>query len=277
MKEEDKKLIRRYCRELQNSEKAPSTVQKYVRDADKFLQWLSGRLLNRQIALAYKQRLLKTLSPSRVNAALSSLNSFFAFMGRAELKVKSLKVQRRLFIPEERELTKGEYRKLLQTAERTGQRRLRLIMQTVCSTGMRVSELAFVTVAAVRKGRAQIKSKGKERIVFFPGSLCALLELYAAEKGIRQGPVFISRTGKPLDRSNIWKEMKRLCRLADIPAQKVFPHNLRHLFAKTYYSAMKDIVRLADILGHSNINTTRIYTVESGRRHRSQIENLDLI
>ena len=191
--------------------------------------------------------------------------------------MKSLKIQKQVFASKDKELTKEEYDKLLDAARSKKNERLYLLMQTICSTGIRVSELKFITVAAVSSGVAEIRCKGKFRQVFLPKKLCKILTEYIRERKIKSGAVFISKNGKPLDRSNIWADMKKLCEVAGVSKDKVFPHNLRHLFARTYYSLQKDIVRLADILGHSNVNTTRIYTMEIGDVHRKQIERLGLL
>ena len=208
---------------------------------------------------------------------LSSLNSFFVFLERHDCRVKTLKIQKQIFAPLERELTRAEYERLLSTAQTLHKQRLYLLMQTVCSTGIRISELHFITVSALYRETAEIRCKGKIRQVFLPKKLCRILLRYAKEQNIRSGPVFVTRGGKPLDRSNVWSEMKKLCEHAGVSKEKVFPHNLRHLFARTYYAQQKDIVRLADVLGHSNINTTRIYTMETGEEHRKQLEKLGLL
>ena len=199
------------------------------------------------------------------------------FIGRADLRVRLLKIQKSLFCKESKELTREEYIRLVRTAEREGNERLSLILQTICATGIRVSELRFITVEAVESGRAEINNKGKHRIIFLPVKLCRLLKKYLKKQKRTVGAVFVTRSGKPLDRSNIWRDMKDLCENADVSPVKVFPHNLRHLFARTYYSIQKDLLRLADILGHSNINTTRIYTLESGFAHARHMEQMGLI
>ena len=188
-----------------------------------------------------------------------------------------MKIQKQIFSTKDKELTKSEYQRLLEAAKSKNNERLYLLMQTICSTGIRVSELEFITVDAVSAGVANINCKAKHRQVFLPKALCKILSRYIREHKIKSGPVFVSRTGKPLDRSNIWSDMKKLCESAGVSKDKVFPHNLRHLFARTYYSLQKDIVRLADILGHSSVNTTRIYTMENGDIHKLQIERLGLL
>ncbi len=265
-----------YRRHLIQEEKCPATVAKYTHDVQLLFDWLDTRPLDKSAVLAYKAALIERYAPASVNAALASLNSFFSFLGHPTLRVKSLKLQKRSFLPAERELTKSEYERLL-TAARAKSERLCLLLQTICSTGIRVSELRFVTVEALQGGIAAIRCKGKTRQVLLPRALCQVLRAYAKRAGIRTGAIFVSRNGNPLDRSNIWSAMKRLCRAAGVLAAKVFPHNLRHLFARTFYTLRKDIVRLADILGHESINTTRIYTKESGETHRKQLQKLGLL
>ena len=260
---------------LTGEEKGALTVVKYLRDVQYFLGWLGERELSKSSLLAFKAQLLEGYAVSSANSLLSSVNSYLAFIGRGDCRVKTIRQQRRVFLQEEKELTRWEYENLLRAAEKNP--RLCLLMQTICSTGIRVSEHRFITVEAARKGMAEVQLKGKCRTVFLPRKLCKALLKYADRKKIRSGSIFITSRGKPLDRSNIWAEMKKLCAAAGVRREKVFPHNLRHLFARTYYSQEKDIVRLADILGHSSINTTRIYTMESGEIHRRQIEKMPLL
>ena len=272
------KHLEDYRMYLINEEKSQSTIEKYLHDIKAFLGWLTvDAEFDKADVLAYKEHLCQTYAPASVNAALSSLNSFFNFMEWYELRVKNIKIQRQVFASAEKELTKAEYERLLAAAARKNNRRLYLLMQTICSTGIRVSELRYVTVEAVARGRAEIKCKGKHRIVFLPDQLCRLLRSYLKEQKIKTGSVFVTKNGTPLDRSNIWLDMKKLCKAAGVSDRKVFPHNLRHLFARTYYTIQKDIVRLADILGHSSVNTTRIYTMETGEIHRRQIQKLGLL
>lgn len=212
-----------------------------------------------------------------INSMLASINSLFSFLGWYELRVKSLKVQQQVFCPEEKELTKAEYEPLCRTAERKQNQRLCLILQTICGTGIRVSELQFITVEAVRKGEAMVSLKGKTRSIFIVRDLQKKLLRYIFEQKITAGAVFVTRTGKPLSRTNIWREMKNLCLEAEVNPEKVFPHNLRHLFARVFYGIEKDIAKLADILGHSSINTTRIYIISTGTEHRQRMERMRLI
>ena len=262
---------------LINEEKAAATVNKYLHDIGEFQMWLGEQELCKAAVLAYKSYLCERYAPASVNAAISSLNSFFNFMEWYDLRVKNLKIQKQIFASTDKELTKAEYDRLLQAAKQKKNERLYLLMQTICSTGIRVSEVRYVTVEAVARGIAEINCKGKRRQVFLPKQLCQILKQYIKEQKIKSGAVFVTKNGNPLDRSNIWSDMKKLCKAANVSDKKVFPHNLRHLFARTYYSLQKDIVRLADILGHSSVNTTRIYTIESGEIHRKQIQKLGLL
>ncbi len=269
--------IKAFEQDLRNREKAPATVEKYLRDLRAFGAFVGEREIDKELVLSYKEHLQQNYAVASANSVLSSLGAFFAFCERRDLCVKRIKQQRAVFAAKERELTRAEYERLLSTALDKGNRRLYLLMQTVCGCGIRVSELQFITAEAVARGYADIACKGKRRRVFLPKELCKLLRGYLRERGIVSGAVFVTRSGKPLDRSNIWSDMKKLCQAAHVAESKVFPHNLRHLFARTYYSLHKDIVRLADILGHSGIDTTRIYTMESGDVHKRQINRLGLV
>ena len=270
-------IIRSFNDYLINEEKAAATVNKYLHDVGEFQMWLGEQELCKTAVLAYKSYLCERYAPASVNAALSSLNSFFNFMEWYDLRVKNLKIQKQIFASTDKELTKAEYDRLLQAARQKKNERLYLLMQTICSTGIRVSEVRYITVEAVARGIAEINCKGKRRQVFLPKQLCQILKQYIKEQKIKSGAVFVTKNGNPLDRSNIWSDMKKLCKAANVSEKKVFPHNLRHLFARTYYSLQKDIVRLADILGHSSVNTTRIYTMETGEIHRRQIQKLGLL
>ena len=260
---------------LIREEKSELTVQKYLQDVGRFLSWQGTAELTKQRVLQYKAELVERYAPASVNSMLSAVNCWLGFLGRPECRVKTLRRQRHSFLPEEKELTRTEYHRLLRAA--AGKPRLSLLMQTICSTGIRVSEHRFITVEAARAGRAEVRLKGKNRVVFLSGKLRRALLDYAKKLGIRRGSIFVTASGTPMNRCNIWAEMKKLCDTARVPRAKVFPHNLRHLFARVYYSLEKDIVRLADILGHSSINTTRIYTMESGQVHRRQMERLDFL
>jgi site-specific recombinase XerD len=261
---------------LANEERAAATVEKYARDIRVFAAWLSGAAVTKENAVAYKQTMAETHKATSVNAAIAALNGFFAFLDWS-IKLKPLKIQRQTFRPKEKELTKDEYRRLLAAAKSKGNERLNLVLQAICSTGIRVSELRFITVEAARSGEAEITNKGKTRAVFIPSKLQTALLRYAKERGIESGCIFITKSGRPLDRSNVWAEMKKLCAAANVPEGKVFPHNLRRLFARLFYGIEKDVIRLADILGHSSVDTTRIYLMESGERHRRCVEALGLV
>ena len=262
---------------LIEEEKSENTIDKYIRDVTFFMIWLTSREVTKILTLEYKKELCEKYAPASVNAAISSLNSFFEFAGWHDIRIKALKIQRQIFSNKDKELTKAEYERLLTAAKNKKNERLYLLMQTICSTGIRVSELKFVTCEAVKKGQAVISCKGKMRTIFLPKELCRMLKEYIKEQSIKGGSVFVSRNGKPLDRSYIWKMLKNLCEAAGVSKDKVFPHNFRHLFARTYYSLQKDIVRLADILGHSSVETTRIYTIETGDICRRQIQKLGLL
>jgi len=270
-------IIRSFHDYLINEEKAAATVNKYLHDVGEFQTWLGEQELCKTAVLGYRSYLCERYAPTSVNAALSSLNSFFNFMEWYDLRVKNLKIQKQIFASTDKELPKAEYDRLWQAAKQKKNKRLYLLMQTICSTGIRVSEVRYITIEAVSRGIAEINCKGKRRQVFLPKQLCQILKQYIKEQKIKSGAVFVTKNGNPLDRSNIWSDMKKLCKAANVSEKKVFPHNLRHLFARTYYSLQKDIVRLADILGHSSVNTTRIYTMETGETHRRQIQKLGLL
>ncbi len=269
--------VRKFEAYLVLQEKSRATVEKYVRDASAFAEYTGDAEITKETVIAYKEHLMKNHAVRSVNSYLASLNSLFAFLNRADLKVKSIKLQRQIFYPEDRELTREEYRRLCKAAADSQNERLHLMLQTICGTGIRVSELQFVTVEAARQGKAVVSLKGKTRSVFIVNELKKKLLSYAGKQNIKTGMIFVTRTGKPLNRTNIWREMKALCTAAGVNPQKVFPHNLRHLFARVFYGIEKDIAKLADILGHSSINTTRIYIVSTGVEHRRRMENMRLV
>ncbi len=277
MKKITNRLIQKFKKYLIEEEKSAATLEKYIRDITVFMEWCNNAVIDKTLVLKYKQGLIENYAPASVNSVLSSLNSFFAYNEWHGLKVKMLKIQKQIFAKRSKELTKAEYKRLLDASKQKKNERLYYLMQTICASGIRVSELKAITVETVIARQATIKCKGKMRIVILPKDLCKMLSEYAKGQKITSGPVFVTRTGKPLDRSTIWKMMKDLCIVAGVDKEKVFPHNLRHLFARTYYSIQKDIVRLADILGHSSVNTTRIYTMETGEVHRRQIQKLGLL
>ena len=262
---------------LISNEKSDATVERYMRDVTAYIRWLDGREMSKELMIQYKAKLVDNYEPASVNTMLASLNAYLDFIGHPEYKVRNIKIQKSTYIEPKRELTKEEYERLLKTAYDMGKYRIYYIMQTICSCGIRVSELKFITVEAIKRGIAHISNKGKNRRVFIPNALSKLLQQYINLKKIKSGIIFKTRTGKPLDRSNVWKEMKKLCRKAGVLESKVFPHNLRHLFAQMYYKIHKDVIRLADILGHSSVNTTRIYTAESGEIHYKRIQILGLV
>lgn len=256
---------------LTEEEKSEATIEKYIRDVRFFGEFISTREITKQEVMEYKKNLIESYAPASVNSMLVSLNCFLHFIERPDCCVKLLKIQRQMFVSEKRELTTAEYRRLLKAAQGT---RLELVIQTICETGIRVSELKYITVDAVEQGRATVDCKNKTRVIFIPSPLRKILLQYIKKSGIIAGSVFVTKNGKPLNRSNIWRDMKALCEKANVAPGKVFPHNLRHLFARTFYSIERDIVRLADLLGHSSINTTRIYTIETGRQHLDCLERM---
>jgi len=270
-------IIQRYLTHLREQERSAATIQKYAHDLAALCEYLSGRPVTKSLLIDWKQSLVEKYAPASVNSMLAAANGFLAFMGLRELTLRQLRIQKSLFTDECRELTRAEYTRLVQAAERRENQRLSLVIQTICATGIRVSELRYITAEAVCSGRAEITNKGKRRVVFLPEKLCRTLRKYLQKEKRTAGAVFVTRTGKPLDRSNIWRDMKALCESAGVAPEKVFPHNLRHLFARTFYSLERDLSRLADILGHSSIGTTRIYTAESGSIHARQLQRLNLV
>ena len=272
------KAVQSFKKYLREEEKSENTVQKYMRDVRAFAAYLDGTEVTKESVIAYKNKLFsENYAVRSINSMLASLNSLFSFLGWTDCRVKSIKLQRQIYCPEEKELTKAEYMRLVNTAKQKGNERLNLILQTICGTGIRVSELQYITIEAVKCGEAIVSLKGKTRTIFIVRELQKKLLRYAAEQGITSGTIFITRTGRPLSRTNIWREMKGLCEQAGVNPQKVFPHNLRHLFARVFYGIEKDIAKLADILGHSSINTTRIYIISTGNEHRRRMEHMRLI
>lgn len=273
-----KALLEKFREHLILEERSEATIEKYCRDVYAFTAYADGVEITKELAIAYKNKLKDDGYKVRsINSMLASINSLFSFLGWHDLKVKSIKVQQQIFCPEEKELTKAEYMRLVNTAKAKHNERLCLILQTICGTGIRVSELQFITVEAAKRGEATVSCKGKTRSVLIVRELQKKLLRYAAEQGIKSGCIFITRGGKPISRTNIWRDMKALCEEADVNPNKVFPHNLRHLFARVFYGIEKDIAKLADILGHSSINTTRIYIISTGTEHRQRMENMRLI
>ncbi len=257
-----KDQISDYENYLTQEEKSIATIEKYLRDIHAFEAFLCGKTLTKNEVIVYKKSITADYAPASVNSMLVSVNSFLKFIGRSDLCVRLLKIQRQIFASEKKELTAVEYKRLLSAAQNT---RLATVIQTICETGIRISELKYITVEALHIGKATVDCKNKARIIFLPSSLQKVLMAYIKKSGITAGSIFVTKNGKPLNRSNLWREMKALCKKARVAAEKVFPHNLRHLFARTFYAIERDIVRLADLLGHSSIDTTRIYTMETGR------------
>ena len=266
-----------FAAELRGQGHGPATVVKYHREAAAFAAWLGEKELTAERAAEYRDHLITCRTTTGANGAISALNKLFAFLGRQDCRLRGLPVQRRLCRDEGRELTQGEYKRLLTAARRKKRERLLLAMEAICATGIRVFELKFFTLEAVKAGKAVVTNKGKTREVYLPGKLCKRLREYAKAHGVVSGPVLVTRGGQPLDRSNLWREMKGLCREAKVSAGKVFPHSLRHLFARTFYRVERDLARLADILGHASVDTTRIYTLETGSTWRRKLDKLNLL
>ena len=270
--------IQSFTTHLQSEYRSPGTIGKYRRDIRVFTTWLDGREPTREAAAAWREHLLRaSYAPATINSMLSAVNRFLKFLGREDCVVKFLRVQRKTFREQRRELTKAEYQRLLEAARNCGRKRLGLLMETICSTGIRVSETRYITIEAVRRGRADISLKGKIRSILLPSRLCRKLLKYAKRQKIASGEVFLTKSSKGLSRQQIWREMKALCKRAGVESSKVFPHNLRHLFATTFYRTTRDIVKLADVLGHSNVNTTRIYLMTTEVEHVRQLERLGLV
>ena len=270
--------IARYARALRTEERAPATIEKYLRDVRSFAAWLEGRPVSKELAARWKEGLLGSgLAPATVNAKLSAVNGLFRFLGWEDCRVRFLKLQRRAFRDPARDLTREEYGRLLETANRQGRGRLALLLETICAAGLRVSEVRCITAEAVLAGRAEIRLKGKIRTILLPGKLCRKLLKYAKKQKIASGEIFLTRSGKAISRRQIWHEVKALCGEAKVAPSKVFPHNLRHLFAAIFYRATRDIVKLADVLGHSSINTTRIYLLSTGEEHVRQLDRMGLV
>ena len=263
---------------LKSEDREQSTIEKYLRDLRHFMIWLAGREVTVEITVEWKYHLrTEGYKPETINSKLSALNKFFTFMQWPECRVRYLKIQRKLFRGREKELTKEEYLRLLETANILGKTRLGLLIETICATGIRVSEVRYITIEAIQSGYVDVALKGKIRTILLPGKLCRKLQKYARKKKITSGEIFLTRSGKGISRRQIWAEMKALCKKASVAPSKVFPHNLRHLFARTFYRACRDVAKLADVLGHSSIETTRIYLISTGTEHARQIERLGLI
>ena len=271
-------IIDEFKEYLIDNDKSAYTVEKYIRDVVKFKDFACDCELEKETAGEYKNYLIRSgYSVRSINSMLSSVNALFEFLNRNDLKVKTIKMQRSLYCPEDKELTRAEYQRLCAAAKMKKNNRLELIIETVCATGIRIGELKYITVESAKRGEAVVTLKGKTRYVFIPKDLKRKLLRYSAEQNIKSGMIFVTRTGKAVNRTNVWRDMKNLCRDAGVKPEKVFPHNLRHLFARTFYSIDKDIAKLADILGHSSIDTTRIYIISTGAEHRRLINKMKLI
>lgn len=266
-----------FARQLGEEERSPATLEKYLREVRQFAAFLGGREVTRELAAAWREELSARQSPATVNGKLTALDRLLAFLGWEDCRVKHLRVQRQLFRDSARELSREEYARLVETARRLGRGRLSLLMETICATGIRVSEVHYITAEAVREGRTEIALKGKIRTILLPGKLCRKLEKYARQKKITSGELFLTRSGRPMSRKQIWAEMKGVCRAAGVAPSKVFPHNLRHLFARCFYRVSRDVAKLADVLGHSSIETTRIYLISTGAEHARTLDQLRLI
>ena len=275
--------LRSFQQYLLQEEREEGTIEKYLRDAGRFLEWINEEYLTdsaswKEKAIQWKEHLCgEKYSPTTINSMLAAVNKLLAFLGFPEIRVKYLRVQRKLFRQSEKELTKEEYLRLIESAHSLGRERLALLMEAICATGIRVSEVRYLTVEAAWAGRTEISLKGKIRTILLPGKLCRKLLKYAKKNKIASGEIFLTRGGKGLSRRQIWSEMKAICQKAGVAESKVFPHNLRHLFARTFYKVCQDVARLADVLGHSSIETTRIYLVSTGVEHARQLEKLNLI
>ncbi len=271
------KELQAFKEHLYKEERSAATIEKYLHDLHVFFSFLEKKSLTKVAVLEYKSHLLSKYSVTSANSMLAAINSFFRFLGLYELCAKQYKIQKSAFCSEEKELTKAEYRRLIETARQKGNDRLCLVLQTICGSGIRISELPFITVEAARCGEAFVNCKGKNRRIFIVYELRKRLLQYCKEHSIKSGAIFITKSGKQLSRHNIWRDMKNLCCDAHVSPAKVYPHNLRHLFARTFYGMEKDIAKLADILGHTSINTTRIYTTTTAAEHRRKMENMRLI
>ena len=266
-----------FARQLQEDERSPATIENYLRHIRAFAAWAGGQAVTKDLATQWKEHLISQYRPGTVNTMLVSLNRFFAFLGWYDCQVKTLRIQRRLFREESKELTRAEYERLVSAAQASGRERLVLLLETICSTGIRVSEVKYITVEALKLGKAEISLKGKIRTILLPNKLCRRLLKYAKKQRTVSGEVFLTRNGTSLSRKQIWAEMKSVCEKARVAASKVFPHNLRHLFARTFYKVCRDVARLADVLGHSSIETTRIYLISTGVEHAATLNRLRLI
>ena len=263
---------------LREEERSAATVEKYFREVRLFAAFLNDSEVTKTSVAQWKGHLLaESYNPTTVNGKLSAIDRFLSFVGWEDCRVKHLRLQRRLFRESNRELSKEEYMRLLAAAATCGKERLSLLMETICATGIRVSEVRYITVEAANAGKAEISLKGKIRTILIPGKLCRKLSKYARKNKIASGELFLTRSGRPLSRKQIWAEMKAICEKAGVETGKVFPHNLRHLFARTFYKVCRDVAHLADVLGHSSIETTRIYLISTGVEHAQTLEQMRLV
>ena len=263
---------------LRHDEREESTIEAYLRTLTRFAEWADGRAVTKELAMEWKAALAEAgYRPISVNAMLAAVNKFFTCMGREDCKVKYLKLQRQMFRKSEKDLSKEEYQRLVQAAHEKGDLRMELILETICATGIRVGELKYITVEAVRVGVAEIALKGKIRTILLPHRLCRKLQKYAKQQKIASGKLFLTQDGLPVSRQSIWTRMKALCEAAGVERSKVYPHNLRSLFARSFYGSCHDVVRLADVLGHSSIETTRIYLMSTGKEYLRQLDKLGLV
>lgn len=266
-----------FARQLQEDERSPATIENYLRHIRAFAAWAGGQAVTKDLGNQWKEHLISQYRPGTANTMLVSLNRFFAFPGWYDCQVKTLRIQRRLFREESKELTRAEYERLVSAAQASGRERLVLLLETICSTGIRVSEVKYITVEALHRGKAEISLKGKIRTILIPGKLCKKLKKYAKKKNTVSGEIFLTKNVKSLSRKQIWAEMKAICQSAKVAASKVFPHNLRHLFARTFYKVCRDVAKLADVLGHSSMETTRIYLISTGAEHAHTLERVRLL
>ena len=271
------KTLKKFERQMMLDEKSKNTCAKYLRDVKNFLTYLDGRELTKTAVLAYKSELIIRYKVSSANSKLAALNCYFNFIDREDCRVKFFKMQKKVYCSEDSELTRADYKRLCQTALKDGKIQLYYVLQTICCTGIRISELPYITVASLKSGEAIVRCKNKTRVVFLVPELRDMLIGYCKKYRIKSGPIFTNSSGHPLDRSTVWRQMKSLCNDAGVPEEKVYPHNLRHLFARIFYDMNKDIVKLADVMGHSSIDTTRIYIISTGVEHRRCMENMNLV
>ena len=274
----DQLAVTDYLNHLRLEEKSENTIEKYTRGVKRFITYVKNQPVYKESVIEFKQTLINNgYAVNSINSIIAAINDFLDYFGWSDFKVKPIKTQRQIYCSENKELSKAEYLRLLDAAEKNHNNRLSLIIQTICGAGIRISELKYITVDAVRNGQVEVSCKGKTRVIFIVKQLKKKLLRYAAKHHIEAGIIFITRTGKPINRTNIWREMKALCNQAHVNSDKVFPHNLRHLFARTFYQLEKDLAKLADILGHSSINTTRIYIISTGQDHIKRMENMRLV